>query len=111
MTTPNRTPHPRPLRPRGAARVIPEHAVGRGTDEVVQHPDGWYWTMPGGRRQFGPFDTASAAQADRDRAVDEEPLDGDALRAAEVESGIADWIDAEAIAGIGDDDPPSFEER
>lgn len=63
---------PKPLRRRGAARVIaespPEPAADAG---LIEHPDGWYWVAPDGRQQFGPFDNASLARADRDRASDE----------------------------------------
>lgn len=65
------------------------------TEPVIRRADGWYWIAPDGRQEFGPFDSRGEAVADL-HAADAEDLDveaGDALREAEDELGIADFID------------------
>ncbi len=99
-----------PLRRRGAARVIPETAFGDDT-VVVERPDGWYWCAPDGAAEFGPFESGAAARADRDRYNEEAPSEGETLREAEAEIGIADWIDAETGAPAEGQSPPHLEEH
>lgn len=103
------------LRRRGAARVIEEGTpAGRAdTDgpEFIEHPDGWYWLAPDGRQQFGPFESQALASADRDRYSEEAPAEGETLREAESEIGIADWIDAETGAPAEGQAPPHLEEK
>jgi hypothetical protein len=62
-------------------------------EPIVHHPDGYYWTAPDGRKQFGPFTSYEDAFADMH-----------SLREAEAEIGIADWIDpdtGEPAEGMG----------
>ena len=83
---------PKPLAPLGAARVIAASGdVVPGT--VVQHPDGYYWVAADGRQQFGPFRSAAAARADRDRFDDGGPDAEESPHEAEAELGISDWLD------------------
>lgn len=100
-------PRPKPLRRRGAARVIPEApAVRAGTDaQLVEHPDGWYWIAPDGRQQFGPYASAGEARADFDRGLDGPPEVGETLDEAEAELGLADWIDPDTGALAEDAGP------
>jgi hypothetical protein len=79
---------------RGAAAVIEEsRAPVADAGALIEHPDGWYWVAPDGRQQFGPFNSAEDARADRDR-YDEESLGApETLHEAERDIGIADWID------------------
>ncbi len=91
--TARRSPPPPPP-PTGAARVI-EPAADDSTAPPVQRPDGWYWIAPDGRQEFGPFDSAAEARADRDRYDEQAPVPGETLEEAEQEIGIADWIDPE----------------
>lgn len=79
---------PKPGRRVGAAAVIPEQPASAGEDRLVEHPDGWYWVAPGGRQEFGPFESAEAARADRDA-----PDPASALAEAEDEIGMHSWID------------------
>lgn len=106
---------PRPLRRRGAARVIPETVapppVGDSDPDLVERPDGWYWVAPDGRDQFGPFDSRTLARGDRDRYNEQAPSEGETVQEAEREIGIADWIDAETGAPAEGQSPPHFEER
>jgi len=85
--------HPKPRRRVGAAAVIEEHRAEGADHGIVSHPDGWYWVAPDGHQEFGPFESAEAARADRDRDEDLGP----ALTLAEAEDaiGINDWIDPE----------------
>lgn len=110
--TPSRA---KPLRRRGAARVIDEAPRGTPTmaeDEAtfVERPNGWYWTAPDGHQQFGPFANRSEARADRDRYSEEAPAEGETVQEAEREIGIADWIDAETGAPAEGQSPPHLEE-
>jgi hypothetical protein len=110
-------PKPQPqrrLRRRGAARVIepaPDLPAEKPGDVYVEHPDGWYWIAPDGRQQFGPFETCSLARADRDRASEEAVDERQALREAEREVGMADWLDAETGEPAEGQSPPHLEEK
>jgi hypothetical protein len=106
---------PKPRRRRGAARVITETAGAEAAESAdssfVQHPDGWYWIAPDGKQQFGPFESCSLARADRDRYNEEAPAEGETLREAESEIGIADWIDAETGEPAEGLSPPHLDEK
>ncbi len=105
---------PKPLRRRGAARVIDETpGAGRMNDEsaFAERPDGWYWIAPDGVQAFGPFTSRGEARADRDRYSEEAPSEGETVQEAEQEIGIADWIDAETGAPAEGQSPPHLEER
>lgn len=103
---------PKPLRPRGAARVIPE-APASAPDadaQFVEHPDGWYWVAPDGRQQFGPFASAQEAHADFDRGLEGPPEVGETLHEAEAELGLADWIDPDTGA-LAEDAAPHIDDQ
>lgn len=103
---------PRRLRRRGAARVIPEATEPAPIDdsaEFAEHPDGWYWLGPDDA-QFGPFASRAAARADRDRASEEAPGEGETVHEAESELGVNAWIDAETGTPAEGQSPPHFEE-
>jgi len=107
------THRPKPLRRRGAARVIPEApAPAAGADETAfaERPDGWYWLAPDGQQEFGPFADRQAARADRDRYNEEAPSEGETVQEAEREIGVGDWIDAETGAPAEGQSPPHLEE-
>lgn len=82
---------------RGAARVIGETPVAERDDDagLLSLPDGWYWVAPDGHQQFGPFDSADLARADRARGSVEAVVDDSAVREAEQVAGIAASTDAE----------------
>lgn len=114
-TKPATVARPKPLRRRGAARVIgesPRGAASLADDEAtcVEHPDGWYWVAPDGHQEFGPFANRSEALADRDRYSEEAPIEGESVQEAEREIGIADWIDAETGAPAEGQSPPHLDE-
>ncbi|HSQ72847.1 MAG TPA: hypothetical protein VLM87_10530 [Rubrivivax sp.] len=90
--TPDRTPRPvRPLRPRGAARVIEPGPAA--TVAVIQRPDGFYWLAPDGLQAFGPFESPELARADHDAYDEQAPEPGETLEEAERDLGIGEWID------------------
>lgn len=103
---------PKPLRRRGAARVIPETPRAETLDggAVVEHPDGFYWVGPDGHEEFCPFASREAARADRDRFSEEAPGVGETVQEAEGEIGIAEWIDAETGEPAEGQSPPHLEE-
>lgn len=114
MNTTMQRPKNKPLRRRGAARVIPESAAPAPFDEgpdFVERPDGWYWVAPDARQEFGPFDSRGQARADRDRYSEEAPVEGESVQEAEREIGLADWIDAETGAPAEGQSPPHLEEQ
>jgi hypothetical protein len=90
--TPDRTARPvRPLRPKGAARVIEPGPAA--TVAVIQRPDGFYWLAPDGLQAFGPFESPELARADHDAYDEQAPEPGETLEEAERDLGISDWID------------------
>jgi hypothetical protein len=108
--TPRTPKAPKPLRRRGAAKVIAESTpLDEGT--FVERPDGWYWTAPDGHQEFGPFATRSQARSDRDRYNEDAPSEGESVQEAEHEIGIGDWIDAETGAPAEGQSPPHLQEE
>lgn len=104
----------KPLRRRGAARVIHEAPAGADADAddagLVERPDGWYWIAPDGHQQFGPFASRLDARADRDRGSEEAPSEGETVQEAGREIGIGEWIDAETGAPAEGQSPPHLDE-
>ncbi len=100
---------PKPLRPKGAAKVIAEAPDGEAP-VVVEHPDGYYWLGPDGDGEFGPFESRLAAHADHDRFNEQAPVEGETVQEAEREIGVNDWIDAETGAPAEGQSPPHLEE-
>lgn len=103
---------PAPLRRREADKVIAESSAppAADTDAVAEHPDGCYWLGPDGDAEFGPFESREAALAARDRYSEEAPDEGATVQEAELEIGIADWIDAETGEPAAGQSPPHLEE-
>jgi hypothetical protein len=97
----------RPLPRRGATRGIPETPASEREDDapLLDLPDGWYWVAPDGHQQFGPFDTAEMARADRARGSVESADDESAVRDMERVAGIAESADVETENS--DEDRPS----
>lgn len=97
--------------PVGPAAVIGKApATADQTLPIVEHPDGYYWQADGGRQAFGPFETYEDARVDRDRADEQRPVEGETLRQAESEIGIADWIDPETGEPAEGESPPYLSE-
>jgi hypothetical protein len=108
-SAPTKASKKRPLRRKGAARVIAESPP---TDDaaVLERPDGYYWLGPDADAEFGPFESRLAALADRDRYSEEAPAEGETVQEAEREIGVNDWIDAETGAPAEGQSPPHLEE-
>lgn len=86
----------RPLRARGSARVIkPASSAAMRATPIIERPDGFYWLAQDGTQEFGPFETAEEARADRDPDDAQDSLPSEALEEAERDLGIAEWIDPE----------------
>jgi hypothetical protein len=104
---PAHTPAGRPQRRRGAGRAIPETPASQRDDDtgLLNLPDGWYWQAPDGHQQFGPFDSAELARADRARGSVEGVEDDSAVRDMERVAGIAESVDVETDKS--DEDRPS----
>ena len=79
--------------------------------EILDRPDGYYWSSPDGDEAFGPYETYELAEAARDAVGDEAVAPSDALMEAEREIGIADWIDAETGEPAQGQSPPHFLEE
>jgi hypothetical protein len=110
----NATSHRGHLPARKAARVLRVRQTTAPVDDLSglqEHPDGWYWTAPDGRQQFGPFETCSLARADRDRDSEEAVNEAMALREAERAIGIADWIDPQTGEPAEGASPPHLEDQ
>lgn len=64
----------------------------------VERPDGVYWQDRDGGKEYGPFASLAAAEADALSAEisDFEPIES--VAEAEAEIGIADWVDPDTGA-------------
>jgi len=111
----DKTSHrPKPLLPLGAARVIEAAPSDRPLDDAdafVRRPDGWYWLASAGGQAFGPFASRGEARTDRELYNEEAPEEGESLREAELELGLADWIDAETGLPAEGQSTPHLEEH
>jgi hypothetical protein len=102
------------------AKVVPKKpapapveapAADSSGDQIVERPDGYYWLTSDGKQEFGPFETAEQAQADRDLADEEGPGAAETLQEAEDEIGISDWIDPDTGEPAEGQGPPHLEEE
>jgi len=64
----------------------------------IERPDGVYWQGRDGGKEYGPFATLAAAEADALSfdVTDFEP--GESVEEAEAEIGIAEWVDPDTGA-------------
>ncbi len=60
---------------------------------TLERPDGFYWQNVETDEIYGPFATLAEAVNDMEYGTEAQPDSVDALRQAEDELGIADWID------------------
>lgn len=102
-----------------AAPIEPEPVDDTGeesadlNERIVTRPDGFHWLARDGRQEFGPFETYQDALADLEAAeAQDESEPGAALREAEDEIGITDWIDPETgEPPEGNQSPPHLQEE
>ena len=78
-------------------------------EQIMARPDGYYWQMPDGKREFGPFESLELARADIESTDEQTPGPGETLQEAEDEIGIADWIDPETGEPAEGQSPPRLE--
>lgn len=89
-----------------------EDSLGDPFEEpITVRPDGYYWRVPEGKQEFGPFESLELAQADRESADEEAPEPGETLQEAQDEIGMADWIDPETGEPAEGQSPPRLEEE
>ncbi|MEW6313726.1 MAG: hypothetical protein AB1513_06730 [Pseudomonadota bacterium] len=75
-------------------KPIPQTPPGYDEARLIERPDGFYWQDKVTDRLYGPFPTLIEAVQDmqfQDAEGDYE--EGESLKEAEAEIGIADWID------------------
>ena len=90
-----KAPAPAASRAKARSPRVQDDAADSEVGELgIARPDGHHWLSLDGRREFGPFDSYEEALADM-QADDEESAaePGETLQEAELEIGIADWID------------------
>lgn len=63
--------------------------------QVIERPDGFYWQDMLTQKLHGPFATKFAALQDMEGQIEDGYEEGESLEEAEVEIGIANWIDPE----------------
>jgi len=64
------------------------------SERIIARPDGYHWLTIDGRREFGPFESYEEALANMEAADEDNAAEpGETLQEAELEIGIADWID------------------
>jgi hypothetical protein len=80
-------------------------------ESIVARPDGYHWLARDGVQEFGPFETLEEARAAMQAAsVDSEHEPAETLQEAELEIGIADWIDPETGEPAEGQSPPHLED-
>ena len=63
---------------------------------LERRPGGYYWISKPAGREYGPFDSLTAALDDLNASTEGELAPGESLAEAEDEIGIADWIDPDS---------------
>ena len=77
------------------AQIVPETSPDYDRTRIFERPDGFYWQVKTGDKDFGPFATLLEAIQDMQSPDDAEVEPGETLDQAEADIGIADWIDPE----------------
>lgn len=74
---------------------IPETPAEYDHTQVIERPDGFYWTDVDTGQEYGPFDSLLEAIQDMEYNAESDYEPGETLEEAEDELGISDWIDPE----------------
>lgn len=74
---------------------IPQTPPGYDQTRVTERPDGFYWQDKLTDELYGPFPTLLEAAQDIQDHADTGYEEGESLKEAEAEIGIADWTDPE----------------
>lgn len=85
-------------------QTIPQPLADDDLTRVIERPDGFYWQENGTNREYGPFVTLLEAVQDMQSSAETPFEPGEALKEAEAEIGISDWVDS-------DTNEPAEEER
>ena len=105
-TTPKSPPAP------SDTDLLEIEALDDSGESIVARPDGYHWLARDGVQEFGPFETLEEARAAMQAAVeDSEHEPAESLQEAELEIGIADWIDPETGEPAEGHSPPHLEQE
>ncbi len=74
---------------------IPATPSGFDHARVIERPDGFYWQDKDSGEEYGPFPTLLEAMQNMQGQDDTGYEEGESLKEAEAEIGIADWTDPE----------------
>ncbi len=74
---------------------LPQTPTGYDQTRVTERPDGFYWQDKLTDELYGPFPTLVEAMQDIQDQADTGYEEGESLKEAEAEIGIADWTDPE----------------
>ncbi|MHB0926191.1 MAG: hypothetical protein ACYC1F_06790 [Gallionellaceae bacterium] len=74
---------------------LPQTLPGYDQTRVTERPDGFYWQDKLTDELYGPFPTLLEAMQDIQDQADTGYEEGESLKEAEAEIGIADWTDPE----------------
>ena len=74
---------------------LPQTPPGYDQTRVTERPDGFYWQDKLTDELYGPFPTLVEAMQDIQDQADTSYEEGESLKEAEAEIGIADWTDPE----------------
>jgi hypothetical protein len=85
-------------------QTIPPPPADDDLTRVIERPDGFYWQEKETNREYGPFVTLLEAVQDMQSSAETTFEPGEALKEAEAEIGISDWVDS-------DTNEPAEEER
>ena len=74
-------------------QVIPETPSDFEDTRVTERPDGFYWPLKSGGREYGPFTTLLEAVQDKEQQEESMFEPGETAQEARAEIGIADRND------------------
>jgi hypothetical protein len=98
------------LQPTAEDAALLELEADDGGESIVARPDGYHWLARDGVQEFGPFETLEDARAAMQAAGEDTAQEpAETLQEAEMEIGIADWIDPETGAPAEGQSPPHLE--
>lgn len=91
-------------------KPTPDSVAESAASDVVERPDGFYWSAKEGRLEFGPYETYELASSARESSSEEALAPIETLHRAEREMDIADWIDPQTGSVPEGSSPPHIAE-
>jgi len=73
-------------------KTMPSAVTESAARDVVERPDGFYWSAKEGLLEFGPYETYELASSARESTSEEALAPIETLHQAEREMDITDWI-------------------